>query len=204
MIGVTISFSRNTEVKALPYFGSREIAAIALLSALWGVINSIFSPIVFQMLGLPILCDMLGFSVLSLTVWWVRKLGAASMVGLIATVINFVFNPGGVFFLGFTVASVVFDVVTFPLRYDRYFRKVSLISILLLCVSVLSAAIAGLIIGGYFMVAPALARWGGVLGWAGLHAIGGIIGGSIGVVLILGLVARGVRTRPTCSSGFSE
>jgi hypothetical protein len=204
MIGVTISFIRNTEVKALPYYGSREIAAIALFSALWGVINSIFSPIVFQMFGLPILCDMLGFSVLSLTVWWVRKPGAATMVGLIATVINFVFNPGGVFFLGFTVASVVFDAVTFPLRYDRYFRKASITSILLLCASVLSASVAGWIIGTYFMVAPALAKWGGVLGWAGLHAIGGVVGGSIGAALVLGLAARGARTGPTYSSGFKQ
>ena len=204
MIGVTISFSRNTEAQALPYYGSREIAVIALFSALWGVLNSIFSPIVFQTFGLPILCDMIGFAVLSLTVWWVRKPGAASMVGLIATVINFVLNPGGVFFLGFTAASIVFDAVTFPLRYDRYFRKTSLTSILLLSVSVLSAAVAGLIIGTYFMVAPALAKWGGVLGWAGLHAIGGVIGGSIGVALVLGLAARGARTGPAYSSGFSK
>ena len=204
MIGVTISFSRNTEAQALPYYGSREIAVIALFSALWGVLNPIFSPIVFQMFGLPILCDMIGFAVLSLTVWWIRKPGAASMVGLIATVINFVLNPGGVFFLGFTAASIVFDAVTFPLRYDRYFRKASLTSILLLCVSVLSAAVAGLIIGTYFMAAPALAKWGGVLGWAGLHAVGGVIGGSIGVALVLGLAARGARTGPAYSSDFSK
>ena len=204
MIGVTVSFSRNTGAQALPYYGSREIAVIALFSALWGVLNSLFSPIVFQMFGLPILCDVIGFAVLSLTVWWVRKPGAASMVGLIATVVNFVFNPGEVFFLGFTVASIVFDAVAFPLRYERYFRKASLTSILLLSVSVLSAAVAGLIIGTYFMVAPALAKWGGVLGWAGLHAIGGVIGGSIGVALVLGLAARGARTGPAYSSGFSK
>jgi hypothetical protein len=67
----------------VPYYNTREIAAIALLSALWGVLNSIFSPIVFNMYGLPILCDMIGFAVLSVTVWWVRKLGAATLVWLI-------------------------------------------------------------------------------------------------------------------------
>jgi hypothetical protein len=175
----------------MPYYNSRELAAIALFSALWGVLNSIFSPIVFSMFGLPILCDMIGFSLLSLTVWWVRKLGAATLVGLIATAINFIFNPGGVFFLGFTVASVVFDLLAWVLRYDVYFKRSSLTAISLFSTSVLSATVAGLIIGNYFMAAPALANWGGVLGWAGLHAIGGIIGGLIGAVSVIGLVTRG-------------
>jgi hypothetical protein len=176
----------------MPYYDSREIAAIALLSALWGVLNSIFSPIVFNVFGLPILCDMIGFAVLSVTVWWVRKLGAATLIGLIATVINFIFNPGGVFFLGFTAASIVFDVVAWLARYDVYFKKTSLTAISLFSVSVLSAAVAGFIIGTYFMAAQALAKWGGVLGWAGLHAVGGIIGGFIGIALVTGLVARGL------------
>ena len=63
----------------------------------------------------------------------------------------------------------------------------------MLSVSVLSAAVAGLIIGTFFMAAPALANWGGILGWAGLHSVGGIIGGVIGIVLVTGLDARGVR-----------
>jgi len=176
----------------MPYYNSRELAAIALFSALWGVLNSIFSPIVFSMFGLPILCDMIGFSLLSLTVWWVRKLGAASLVGLIATAINFIFNPSGVFFLGFTAASIVFDIIAWLARYGVYLKKASSTAITLLSISVVSAAVAGLIIGTYFMAAPALANWGGVLGWAALHAAGGIIGGVIGTALVIGLVARGM------------
>jgi hypothetical protein len=176
----------------MPYYNSRELAAIALFSALWGVLNSIFSPIVFSMFGLPILCDMIGFALLSLTVWWVRKLGAASLVGLIATAINFIFNPSGVFFLGFTAASIVFDVIAWLARYDVYLKKASSTAITLLSISVVSAAAAGLIIGTYFMAAPALANWGGVLGWAALHAAGGIVGGVIGTALVIGLVARGM------------
>lgn len=176
----------------MPYYNSRELAAIALFAALWGVLNSIFSPIVFSMFGLPILCDMIGFSLLSLTVWWVRKLGAATLVGLIATAINFIFNPGGVFFLGFTAASIVFDLIAWLARYDVYLKKASSTAITLLSISVVSAAVAGLIIGTYFMAAPALANWGGVLGWAALHAAGGIVGGVIGTTLVIGLVARGM------------
>jgi hypothetical protein len=143
------------------------------------------------MFGVPILCDMIGFAVLSVTVWWVIKVGAATLVGLIATVINFIFNPGGVFFLGFTASSIVFDMVTWLARYNAYFKRTSLTAITLFSVSVLSAAVAGLIMGAYFMAASGLARWGGVLGWAGLHAVGGTIGGFMGTALVTGLVARG-------------
>jgi hypothetical protein len=101
-------------------------------------------------------------------------------------------NPGGVHFLGFTAASIVFDITAKLIGYDRGFRKLLFATVSILSVSVLSAAVAGLIIGTFFMAAPALAKWGGVLGWAGLHAVGGVIGGFIGLALVTGLVTRGV------------
>jgi hypothetical protein len=177
----------------MTYSDSRDIAVIALFSALWGVLNSIFAPIVFRVTGLPILCDMIGFAILSLTVWWVRKFGAATAVGLIATVVNFVFNPGGFHFLGFAVASIVFDIAAKLIGYNRSFKNSLFATASMLPVSVLSAAVAGLIIGTFFMAAPALTKWGGVLGWAGLHAIGGVIGGIIGIVLVASLATRGVH-----------
>jgi hypothetical protein len=164
-----------------------------MFAALWGVLSSIFAPIVFQMFGLPILCDMIGFAVLILSVWWIRKLGAATAVGLIATVVNFVFNPGGFHFLGFTAASIVLDVIIRLVGYDRCFKKPLFTTVSMLSASVLSAAVAGLIIGRFFMVASGLARWGGILGWAGLHLAGGVIGGFIGITLVTGLSTRGVR-----------
>jgi len=177
----------------MTYFSTREIAVITMFAALWGVLSSIFAPIVFRMFGLPILCDMIGFSVLILSVWWVRKLGAVITVGLIATVVNFVFNPSGFQFLGFTAASIVLDVVTRLVGYDRCFKNSLFTTVSMLSVSVLSATVAGLIIGTFFMDTSALAKWGGVLGWAGLHTVGGIVGGFIGITLVTGLSIRGVR-----------
>ena len=98
MCGVTILAIRNIRGSTMTYLNSREVAAIAMFAALWGVLNSIFAPIVFRMFGLPILCDMVGFAVLTLIVWWIRKFGTATIVGLIATVVNFVFNPYGFHF----------------------------------------------------------------------------------------------------------
>ena len=100
----------------MPYYKSIDITIIALSAGLWGVLNSIFSPIIFQMFGFPFLCDIIGFSVLTVAVWWTRKLGSVTAIGLIATVINFIFNPAATQFLGFTVASVVFDISAWLIR----------------------------------------------------------------------------------------
>jgi len=169
------------------------VAAIALFSTFWGVSNPIFSPIVFQVFGLPILCDVVGFATLGVAVWWIRKFGAATIIGLTATVINLVLNPIGVHFLGFTVASFIFDVMTKLIGYDRCFRNTLLAKASMVSISTLSAAVAGFIIATVFMTAPALVGWGGVLGWAGLHAIGGIVAGLIGTAFVTALDARGVR-----------
>jgi len=175
-------------------FDSRDVAAIALCAALWGVLNSVFSPVFFRMFGLPILCDLIGFTTLAVAVWWTRKFGATTMIGLIATAINFLFNPGGTHFLGFTAASIVFDTAAKLVGYDNSFRRPVFSMVSMVSISTLSAAVAGYIIGTFFMVGPALARWGGVLGWAGLHAAGGVIGGAIGALLITALTSRGVST----------
>jgi hypothetical protein len=53
------------------------------MRSLWGVLNSIFAPVFFSMTHLPFFCDLIGFSVLTLAAWWVRKFGAITIVGAI-------------------------------------------------------------------------------------------------------------------------
>lgn len=137
---------------------------------------------------------MIGFISLILVAWWTRRFGAVTSVGLIATVINFVFRPGAFHFLGFIAASVLFDVLVVLVGYKNAFERRLIGAISLISASVLSAALAGLIIGSLFMTAPALAMWGGFLGWAGLHGMGGVIGGAIGITLTKALTARGILT----------
>ena len=168
----------------MPYLKTQDIAVISLSASLWGILNSTISPLFFQISGLPFLCDIMGFCALALTVWWTRKLGSATMVGLTATIINFIINPAGVIFLGFTAASVIFDLAIWAIRYDRVFSKSTHIAASIVPASFLSAAVAGSIIGTFFMASPALVKWGGVLGWAALHAAGGIVGGILGFMLI--------------------
>lgn len=172
------------------YFSSRDIAAIAILAALWGVLNSIFSPMFFSLTHLPLLCDLIGFTVLTVAAWWIRKFGAIIAIGLIATIINFALNPQALTFLGFTVAAFVFDLISALAGFNNFFKKASNTMTIAIIISTLSAAVAGYIIGSFFMAGPALSAWGGVSGWALLHATGGVIGGTIGAFLVTALNSR--------------
>jgi hypothetical protein len=176
--------------ESMAYFKTRDVAAIAIGAALWGVLNSVFSPMVFSLTGLPILCDLIGFTVLTVAAWWIKKLGALTAIGLVATAINFAINPQALIFLGFTAASIVFDASSRIAGYEKTFSKPTNTMALAIAASILSATVAGLIIGSFFMPARALTSWGGVAGWAGLHAAGGLIGGILGGVLVNMLVSR--------------
>jgi hypothetical protein len=174
----------------MTYFNSRDIAAIALCAALWGVLNSIVSPIVFSITHLPLLCDLIGFTVLTVAAWWIRKVGAITAIGLIATIINFILNPQALTFLGFTAAAFVFDLISSLVGFNIFFKKAANTTTLAIVISTLSAAVAGFIIGSFFMAGTALSLWGGVSGWTGLHAVGGVIGGTIGATLVAALNSR--------------
>lgn len=66
--------------------------------------------------------------------------------------------PYGVHFLGFTAATVVFDITMKLIGYNKCFKKLLFTNVSVLLVSIRSAAVAGMIIGAFFMAAPALAR----------------------------------------------
>ena len=95
--------------------------------------------------------------------------------------------------MGFAVAAIFFDLVVAAIGYRRAFRTPTKTVASMMPVSVASAGIAGAIIAAIFMTGvPLLAKWGGIAGWAGLHVIGGVIGGFIGVTLVLALKERKV------------
>ena len=177
----------------MTHFSTRNIAAIALSASLWAVLNWLIAPIFWQLTHLPILCDMMGTSLLVLTIWWTRKPGAASLMGLVATVLNFILRPGAVHFLGFTAASIVFDAAAVMLGYKSSLDRGLVSSVILVMVSLLSTIVAGIIIGTFFMNPMFLSKmFGGVAFFAGLHGVGGIIGGSLGMIIIRGLERRKV------------
>lgn len=180
----------------MAYFQTRDIAAIALSAALWAVLNWTVAPIFWQLTHLPILCDMVGVSLLTITVWWIRKPGAATLMGLIATILNFMLRPEATHFLGFTAASVVFDIMTWVFGYKNSFDRRLISSASLVSFSFLSALVAGYIIGTFFMNPMFLSSmFGGVIFFAALHGAGGLIGGILGVILVKGLEVRQVIPR---------
>lgn len=174
----------------LTYLNTRDVAAIAICGALWGVLNALFAPIFFAATGMPFLCDTIGFALLILAAWWIRKPGAVTIVGLIATPINLALG-GGIQFLGFAVAATFFDVVVSVIGYQRAFKSSTHTVASMMPISVASAGVAGATIAAIFMAGvPLLAKWGGIAGWAGLHMIGAVIGGAIGTTLVLALKKR--------------
>ncbi len=183
-------------VNVLLGFNTRDLTAITLSAALWAVLNVTITPIFWNLTHLPILCDMIGVALLSLTLWWTRKPGAPTIMGLIATLLNFIMRPGALHFLGFTAACIVFDGLTILMGYDRVLQNNMKGWGLQLLSSIIATAIAGFIIGTFFMNPNFLASaFGGIILFAGIHAMGGAIGGILGIVFIKTLEARNILAR---------
>jgi hypothetical protein len=179
------------------YLKSRDVAAVATCSAFWAVLNTTISPIFFQVTRMPFLCDLLGFISLSLVVWWTRKPGAASLTGFIVAALTLIVRPGAFHMLGFIVASILFDLLTMRVGYDRIFGSYKKYSILII-ISTVCAWVAGLIIGSFFMNFKTIYA---ILFFSGLHALGGLLGGIVGAILIKALTTRKVQTIIAETSG---
>ena len=159
-------------------FGADDAAVIAVSAAFWSVLNATLAPLFWQATRLPILCDLLATISLIAAAWWVRKLGAATLVGLLATLLNFILRPGALHFLGFTVASAVFDALTRAIGYERCFSG-GAGPALLAAAGTASTWVAGLIIGALFMGGSVPLAW-----FSALHALGGLIGSLFGIAII--------------------
>jgi hypothetical protein len=175
----------------MPYFTTRDITAIAMCAALWGVLSAYFAPAFWKATHLPFFCDMIGIILLILVMWWVRKFGAITTTAMIATIITLMLNPDATQFFGFAAASVVFDILTRPIGHQTSPEKSVLKLIGVFLASVASTTVAGVIIGYLFMSMNSLVTmYGGVAVFIILHAAGGAIGGIIGLVLIEALSTR--------------
>jgi len=170
------------------FLNSRNVAAIALCGSVWAVVNAYTGPIFWSATQLPFLCDILGFMFLILVAWWTRSFGAVSLTGVVATLINFAVG-GNVFFLGFTVASVVFDLLSRGAGYSNLFSKPYAGGALTMVLAAASASVAGFINGLFFM---SMSVQTAILIFAGLHSVGGVAGGIIGVSLVGALKTRRV------------
>jgi hypothetical protein len=94
--------------------------------------------------------------------------------------------------IGFVVACILFDIMIKLIGYGNSFDKLASSTLILLPFSTICALIAGLIIGSIVMILPTIL---GILTFAGLHAIGGLMGGIVGLILV-----NALRTRVTIPS----
>jgi len=97
-------------------------------------------------------------------------------------------RPDAFHMIGFTIASIVFDILTRMVGYSNCFDKPMVSALSLVSFSTVCAGIAGLIIGSFFT--PTLKTTLAILSFAGLHAAGGFIGGIIGLTLVKAVAAR--------------
>jgi len=153
---------------------------------MWAILNWILAPIVWNLTHLPILCDMVGTSLLILTAWLTRKPGAPFFMGVVTTILHFILRPGSFHFLGFTAASALFDSVITLVAFREKLSGKWVDPIMLIGTSITSCLAAGAIIGSLFM------NIGGVFFFAVLHGFGGLLGGILGVNIVKALEMRGI------------
>jgi len=181
----------------MTYFTTRDVAAMAICAALWSVLSITIAPIFWKLTHMPFLCDMIGTASLILVLWWARKPGAVTVTGVIATILTLSLSPEATHFFGFTAASVIFDALARLIGYRNCLERPIPSAVSLLFISIASTAVAGLIIGLLFMPPPTIAAMGGLALFAGLHAIGGVIGAAIGLTLVRALEVRIVMPKPS-------
>jgi len=171
----------------MTFLNTRDVTAVALCAAYWAILNNSLAPIFWRLTRMPFLCDFLAFTTLILVGWWAGKFGIITLTGILVTGLTFMLQPNAFQMFGFMVASILFDVATRLVGYGNCFNKPLISALSLLSLSTVCGWIAGLFIGSLVMNLGSILA---ILTFSGLHAVGGFIGGVIGVILVNALRAR--------------
>jgi len=171
-----------------PCFAAVDIALIGVFSALWATLNLTLGPLGFAWFGLPIFCDFAVFFTLLLATWITGKFGAASIVGIIGSIIIFLVRASP-HIIGFAASAILFDVLMLASHHKIDEKAYN--TIMAASATALSAYFAGAVIGTFFTNKPLNQT---TLGWAltiwgGWHLIGGIM--SLAITLpIIGILEK--------------
>jgi hypothetical protein len=174
------------------YFATVDIALIGVFCALWATLNLTLGPLGFAWFGLPIFCDFAVFFTLLLVTWIIGKFGAASMVGIIGSLMVFLIRASP-YIIGFAASAMLFDLSMLASHHKIDAKTYNMIITSL--ATVFSAYFAGAIIGTFFTTkTPDLTTLGLALTiWGGWHLIGGIITLAITLPIIDTLEKAKVR-----------
>jgi len=170
------------------YLTTRETALTGMFCALYVVLNLTLGPISFMLTGLPILHDFGVFFTLLIVAWITGRFITSSITGIIGSTLAMLLS-GMPLMVGFLPAAIVFDLV---LIANHHKIRISAYSLTIAAIAtILSAYVAGVVIGLFFMglgLQLALTFWGV---W---HAIGGAMAVVVALPVIAMLEKANVRT----------
>ncbi|MEM0058446.1 MAG: hypothetical protein QW577_04300 [Candidatus Bathyarchaeia archaeon] len=149
---------------------SIDVAAIAIFSSMWAVLNLTVGPMGFTLFRLPIFCDFAVYFTLLLATWTVGRAGVPTAVGLVGALIVLALKPDSTQMIGFLASAILFDVLMSLCKHEVRLRLYNIVVAAI--ATVISAYFAGVVIGTVFMSRSlewALTFWGV---W---HLIGGVI-----------------------------
>jgi hypothetical protein len=172
-----------------PYLTAVDVALTGLFCALYIVLNLTLGPLGFALFSLPILHDFGVFFTLLLVVWITGRFGTSSMAGIIGATLAMLIS-GMYLMIGFVPSVVLFDLLMtanhHKIRIKAYSLTVTAIA------TILSAYLAGVVIGVFFTVPVQTLQWA-LTFWGGWHVIGGIVAIVITFPVILLLEKANVR-----------
>ncbi|MEM2917476.1 MAG: hypothetical protein QXN63_03880 [Candidatus Bathyarchaeia archaeon] len=179
--------TKEKNVKA--HLNTRDLVLISILSAYsWLILHLTIGPFGFAFFNLPILCDVAAYFTLILTVWIIGKFGAASLVGIIGSLLVLLLRPGAFHILGFTASAILFDALCFTIRHNVFSKTFNIV--IVSAITVFSAYFAGVVIGLLFMARPL--EWA-LTYWGVLHAAGGALSLFIAFPVLGALEKANVR-----------
>jgi hypothetical protein len=167
---------------------TKHIAFIGIFSGLWAALNLTLGPLGFTLFRLPIFCDVASYFPLLVTVWFLRRYGSATAVGVIGALVTLFLRPGSTQMIGFAVSAAIFDLLMLLFRHSISFDFKNVVGVSLIVLA--SAYVAGFIIGAAIMMGGigwALTVWGP---W---HAAGGLLSVIISYPILVALEKSGVK-----------
>lgn len=169
------------------YLTTVDIALTAVFCALWMALNLTLGPLSFSLLQLPVLHDFGVFFTLLLVAWVTGRFGTSSLVGMIGSILAILLG-GPPLILGFAASAVIFDLLMSANHHKIRIATYNLI--IAVIATMLSAYLAGVLIGVFFMGNGS--QWALTV-WGGWHLIGGILTVAITLPIILALEKANVR-----------
>lgn len=151
------------------YFTTKDIALIAVFSALYATLNLTLGPISVTLLGIPIIHDFAAYFPLLLVTWATAKFGTATLVATTGSIITLILGAPAVM-ISFAATAPLFDALMLISHHKLNPTKRNVATTILATST--SAYTTGAIIGTIFLYKSPL--WT-LTFWSGTHLIGALI-----------------------------